>query len=368
MNERSYFAPYGALVSLLFCSALLVSCEGPALPGLLSATPIDIQFGVVAIGDSAEQMLTISNVGENPVDIDVLQFEQLGPKTNPSQGVPFRLIEAGGEPAVSLGPYLEFAVGESMDLTVRFAPILDGFTAGNDILIDSRNLFDPLRVRVAGEAPAGVYAEITVDPLSADFGVVEAGNQARLDFFISSTGTGNLSIETTRINGDARFSIVPPDISGIILPPEAERTLSVEFNPGVDGSSANGGLVIPNNDPARENLTIPLVARVTFPFGDLPDCDLQVSAGATFDGNAWHGVSGVAIELDGSASASPHDLPITLTWTIQQRPNGSSALMSAGTGPTTTFTPDLDGSYILRLTVRDSDNRARVCDMGLQLP
>jgi uncharacterized protein (TIGR03437 family) len=74
---------------------------------------------------------------------------------------------------------------------------------------------------------------------------------------------------------------------------------------------------------------------------------------------------GVAVTADGSGSANsplnhpPKTNPLTYQWAFSQAPSGSHLTNASLTGATqakATFTPDVNGAYILTLTVNDGDN------------
>jgi large repetitive protein len=74
---------------------------------------------------------------------------------------------------------------------------------------------------------------------------------------------------------------------------------------------------------------------------------------------------GVAVTVDGSASANsplnhpPKSNPLTYQWAFSQVPAGSHLTNASLTGATqakATFIPDVNGAYVLTLTVNDGDN------------
>ena len=57
--------------------------------------------------------------------------------------------------------------------------------------------------------------------------------------------------------------------------------------------------------------------------------------------------------LDGSASTSPRNLPLTYAWSLLSKPAGSATVLNAPTSVKPTFTPDVNGPYVVQLIVND---------------
>ncbi|MBI2876791.1 MAG: PASTA domain-containing protein, partial [Candidatus Tectomicrobia bacterium] len=64
-------------------------------------------------------------------------------------------------------------------------------------------------------------------------------------------------------------------------------------------------------------------------------------------------VTGSLVALDGRGSSDPDGNPLTYHWQFFSRPAGSQAALDDPSSPTPSFTADLDGEYILQLTVND---------------
>ncbi len=71
------------------------------------------------------------------------------------------------------------------------------------------------------------------------------------------------------------------------------------------------------------------------------------------------GSRGVPLPLSGAASQDPDLDPITFSWTLLQAPAGSTAVLAGAGSVTATLTPDVFGSYVVRLTVSDGALQAQ---------
>jgi len=62
---------------------------------------------------------------------------------------------------------------------------------------------------------------------------------------------------------------------------------------------------------------------------------------------------GLSATVDGSSSYDPDGDPLTYSWTIDTQPAGSTAIIEDPNQSTSSIQPDVDGLYVLRLTVDD---------------
>jgi hypothetical protein len=63
--------------------------------------------------------------------------------------------------------------------------------------------------------------------------------------------------------------------------------------------------------------------------------------------------AGQQVTLDGSRSSDPNGDPLTYSWCLRGRPQGSTATLNAANTAQPIFTPDVAGSYVFCLTVND---------------
>ena len=70
------------------------------------------------------------------------------------------------------------------------------------------------------------------------------------------------------------------------------------------------------------------------------------------------GVTSKVVTLDGTGSTDPElNYPLTYAWTLT-KPTGSAAVLSSATALKPTFTADIEGKYIAKLTVKDTGGLA----------
>lgn len=82
----------------------------------------------------------------------------------------------------------------------------------------------------------------------------------------------------------------------------------------------------------------------------LPDTNVAPIANA---GAAQSVLVGSVVALDGSASGDANGNALTYKWSLTSKPTGSSALLSNTTAIKPTFTADVEGAYVVSLTVND---------------
>jgi hypothetical protein len=72
-------------------------------------------------------------------------------------------------------------------------------------------------------------------------------------------------------------------------------------------------------------------------------------------GNDQDVLLNTSVALSASGSQDPEDKPLTYTWSIQNQPKGSGAVLENKNSENTHFTPKIVGDYILSLIVNDGD-------------
>ncbi|WDD96644.1 LysM peptidoglycan-binding domain-containing protein [Thalassomonas actiniarum] len=226
------------------------------------------------------------------------------------------------------GSVLSYPVSETNHIT--FTPRMAGNYLLELVIKNACDSFMPLQlhyqVEPAVERPsASVFARQTAlvgKTLKIDSAITsEAGNEA-LTYF---------------------WTLDRPDGSSAEL--DSPRALTPGFTPDIAGIYT--AQLIVNDGKANS-----LPARAAWIARPIP-----VRDPLTHQGEDQYLYAGDAVLLDGRKS---HDLSsdkVEYRWVIAQKPPGSQAILEGVSQPTPVFTPDIDGSYIIELTVSDEHNR-----------
>ncbi|HET6360876.1 MAG TPA: PKD domain-containing protein [Gemmatimonadota bacterium] len=81
-----------------------------------------------------------------------------------------------------------------------------------------------------------------------------------------------------------------------------------------------------------------------------PGTNRAPTADAGFD---LEGTETITMTLDGTGSSDPDGDPLTFAWSIVSRPEGSTAQIASPNASLASFTPDLEGVYVVQLAVSD---------------
>ncbi|MGQ9560205.1 MAG: NosD domain-containing protein [Candidatus Oleimicrobiaceae bacterium] len=194
----------------------------------ISVSPISVAFGNVAVGQSSDRNVTITNqstsTGTLSGNVSVV-------------GTDFWIASGGG--SYSLSP------GQSRIVTVRFSPTAATSRSGTLVIShNATNQSSPINVSLTGTGTS-IISSISVSPTSVDFGNLAVGQSSDRDVTITnqSTSTGTLSGNVSVVGTDFWIASGGGSYS---LSPGQSRIVTVRFSPTA-ATSRVGTLVISHN-------------------------------------------------------------------------------------------------------------------------
>jgi hypothetical protein len=285
-----------ALLSLVLLIALLFSNCGSTAPAASGEAPSNgsvapllqlsvngIDMGTVDVGSNTTRQLTLTNAGTSS-----LTLSQLVPAGD------FNIV--GG-----LAVPLTLTPSQSMTVTVQFAPTAIGTRNGSFTISHSASA-QPAVVTLTGVGRQGV---LSVSPGALAFGSVGVGNSRSLQFQLSNTGNGDLTVSQLSWSG-ASYSHSGLQPTPFVVPAGQSVTATVQFQPDSIGTKA-GGLVITHGAgaPVTVSFTGTGVTRV-----------IAVSPSTIDFGRVAFGTpSNVAVTLTNSGPGDIHISAVDVTGT-----------------------------------------------------
>ncbi len=171
--------------------------------------------------------------------------------------------------------------------------------------------------------------------------VANAGVDQSVDTGIAVTlnGAGSSDADGDTLSYSWSFVSRPTGSTATLATPTAVTT---QFTPDIAGAYVaqlvvNDGTV----NSALDNVTI-TATTVDVPLPPIANAGPDQSF-----------TSIALVTLDGSASSDPNGDSLTYAWSFTSRPAGSAAVLTGANTESPTFTPDLDGNYVVQLIVSD---------------
>lgn len=318
------------------------------------------EFRLQVVGTSgalASAVLTVNVVAATPVVNVATAVSFTGPVTTlPAQNVPLGAIVAmdasastdgAGQPVALAWQLVAAPSGSASALSVqgataRFTPDLAGTyqvrvrgTASGGLYADALHSFS-----VAASAPtvvvaASVTATATTATLNAG-----VGNLVTLDGGASQTtgaATGTWVLQS-KPAGSALGQLNAVGTMGASFVPDRTGTYTLQFTL-LDGGTGQSRFHQVRVDVVPS--PVPLVSA-------------QVAPVAAVAGPTYLASAGGPVTLRGGGSHDPNGSALAYAWTLQGRPAASNAALASTTGVNTGFTPDVDGTYVIRLEVTNA--------------
>jgi len=212
-----------------------VSLNGTGAPAIgISLGPVPINFGNVAVGKSAPQVLTITNPSTSS---GTLEGNVVGGLSSP-----FTIVDGSG--AFSLAP------GQSKRVGISFSPTSpDTFSQSITITHNAQNQTSPLDVPVIGTGI--IVINLSISATSVNFGTIPLGKSLTQTLTIANDPTSTAALTGNVGDPSGPFSVVSGG-GGFNLAPGKSTSIVVGFSPSSGGIFA-GSLPITHNATNQSN-------------------------------------------------------------------------------------------------------------------
>ncbi|QRO01308.1 hypothetical protein JRI60_20925 [Archangium violaceum] len=242
--------------------------------------------------------------------------------------------------------------------TPTFTADLPGLYVATLVVSDSCQQSSPDTVLVKAEQPV---------PPENQRPVARPGSsrQVELGLPVELDGSASSDPEDSALTYSWSFASVPSGSAAVLSQPTSAKP---SFTPDLVGAYIVR-LVVSDGKLESEPVFITLTGKNTGP-----------AAPVARPGASRTVLSRRPVTLDGSASSAASGEPLTYSWTFVSVPTGSTAAFSDATLVKPTFTPDMDGDYVVQLIVSDglhpsapatltltAQNRAPVANAGADL-
>jgi len=309
-----------------------------------------VDFGSVTVGTTSTQTVVITNIG------------------NASANISGATVSGGGFNYVGPALPLTLSSGQSVNLTVSFAPSAAGTATGTLSLSTNANI-TPNTIPLTGTGVLPPQAtptlSLTVSPLSISFGSIPVGTSSTQTVSLVNPGTGTVSISQAPVTGSS-FGM-----SGLALPltlgPGQSGAFTVSFHPAGTGSASGSISVMSNASNAVSTVALsgtgvqPLISvvpgSVSFGMVTVGQTNSQTvtlsnpgSANLNITQAAGPGtgfsLSGLALPL---TLAPGKSVPFTLSFTPMSGVSSASSFTLVSNAPNSPTTIALSGSGLAPL-------------------
>ena len=295
----------------LFFIFILVSCGGGnssnSSPHATGVTITDDNGGTTILGDTLTASYSFSDPNGDTEGNSTFQWFRNGNPISGATTLNYTITSA------ELGLTITFEV-----TPVNATAELTGTpTASNEINVfntapvataELANLSDPTALTIIIGSSVTAFGENSFDPEQ-------------------NTLTYNWSFASQPANSTATLSSASDINPFFNVDVAGEYIVQLIVNDGIDNSAASVVTVTAITDPNLQPVAIILAENSV--------------------------VSGTIVDLQGYTSSDPDGDPLTYSWVLSSRPTSSTASLSVTASPNSTITPDIEGTYIIELTVSD---------------
>ncbi|MBN2361706.1 MAG: choice-of-anchor D domain-containing protein [Deltaproteobacteria bacterium] len=209
-----------AMLRLDFCGVgcgLSVGLVGRCAEPRIAVEPLQVDFGVLATGESAVRGFTVRNDGLSPLTVNRVE-----------------LVGAGTDFTLPSPPAaLTLAAGADAAIEVAFAPTRAGEQSAQVILESDDPAAPTGRVHLIGRRSG---SDLVAVPLQLEYGVVAGAGPHLRSVLLVNRGDEPAAVLSSEIVGSSRFALVPPLVVPFAVAGGATAVLDVSFAPDVAGN------------------------------------------------------------------------------------------------------------------------------------
>jgi outer membrane protein assembly factor BamB len=234
------------------CSQQQVNLTGVGIDCALTFVPTPVTFGSVAIGNSVDTQVTVTNSGTNTCII--------GGITTKASTTPFQVKTAPSIP-------INLAVGANFPMTMAYAPFPASVSSDTllviytvpDTAVPPRTAPVPL---VANGTPQGCI--LSMAPSTVNFGSVNANSPVTKNLTLNNNGGAACQITNIAIaaSSDPGFVLASAGTTSVTVQPGVPATIGVMFSTTTVAAPylRTGSLTFQTNDTTQPTAKVPLNA------------------------------------------------------------------------------------------------------------
>jgi hypothetical protein len=252
--------------------------------GTLVASPSQVTFGTVSVGQTASATILLSNEGPAPVEITQLSLT----------GQSFSVADQSNLP-------ITINAGATHSLKVQFAPVASGPAAGQLTVTSNLSTGNTVVINLAGTGVATVAGggTLVASPSQVTFGTVSVGQTASATVSLLNESSASLQITQLGLTGQS-FSVAGQSKLPITIGAGATYSVEVRFDPSAAGAAA-GQLTVTSNTGNTAVIILSGTGNVPFNLGDATITDGPgkiIPPGFLGLSHEW----GTALDLAGTAA------------------------------------------------------------------
>jgi hypothetical protein len=224
----------------------LITIGGTGL-ATLTATPVNLSLGTVAVGSSSSaQNVTISNNASTAQTFSYIASGNFGV-------VPGGATPCGASPAT-------LNAASKCTISVTFTPTANGSVKGTVAITDTASglAYNPQLVNLIGTATGAASSPLAFQPTSLSFGsVIVASTTAFKNVSVKNVSTKPLTINSISMSGDFAQGTTGTTLcqSGTVLNVAGTCSIPVSFTPSVQGT-LSGSITIHDNSSTGPTIQV----------------------------------------------------------------------------------------------------------------